>query len=55
MAPAAATICAVTSVCSRDSIVHGPAIIAKWSPPTLRPAMSSTVRAPWVIWLEASL
>ena len=35
--------------------MHGPAIVAKWSPPILRPPMSITVRLPCVTWLEASL
>ena len=55
MAPASRTIRAVSSVCSRDSTVHGPAIIAKLDPPTLRPAMSSTVRSPCLNCVEESL
>ena len=31
--------------CSRDSTVHGPAIMAKCSPPILRPSISRTVRS----------
>ena len=54
-APADATACAAVSTWSRDSTVHGPAISVKWSPPTLRPAMSSTLGRPPVTWAEASL
>src|SRR5512132_3213174 len=55
-APAAWTARATSSVCSRDSTVHGPATRQKVSPPpTVRPAMSSTVGASWYSSLEASL
>jgi hypothetical protein len=50
-APPALTASATSSVCSRDSTVHGPATRQNVSPPpTVRPPMSSTVGA----WCESS-
>ena len=44
-APAAATVRATPSVCSRDSTVHGPAISANVSPPpTVRPSTANDGR-----------
>src|SRR5215210_3761200 len=55
-APAALTARATSSVCSRDSTVHGPAIRQKVRPPpTRRPATSSVVGSWWLSSLEASL
>ena len=43
VAPAASTARAVSSVCSRYSTVHGPAIRPKYSSPIFRPSTSITV------------
>ena len=55
-APAAATARATSSVWSRDSTVHGPAIRQNVSPPpTRRPAMSNSLGSWWLSSLLASL
>src|SRR3954447_8143793 len=55
-APAALTTRATSSVCSRDSTVHGPAIKQKVElPPTRRPLISNTLGASCLTSSEASL
>src|SRR3954447_23374059 len=54
VAPAALTASAVSSVCPRDSTVHGPAISANASPPTRRPRTWMTVGS-GVVARETSL
>ena len=54
-APASLTVRAASSSTSRDSTVHGPAIVAKCSPPIRRPSISRTVRCSRRYWSEASL
>ena len=47
VAPAAATASATANSWSRDSTAHGPATAAKWPPPTLAEATSTTVSSGW--------
>ena len=55
-APPAATTPATSSVCSRDSTVHGPAIRQNVvPPPTTRPAIENDVASWWASSEEASL
>src|SRR5215207_1586708 len=55
-APAAATVRATPSVCSRDSTVHGPAISANVAgPPIVWPSTANTVGSWWASSDEASL
>src|SRR3954451_23968269 len=55
-APPALTIRATSSVCSRDSTVHGPAIRQNVAlPPTVRPLTLNALGALWLSSSEASL
>ena len=45
--PAALTARADSMTCSCVSTEHGPAMIAKWPPPTLTPRTSTTVSFGW--------
>ena len=48
-APAFCTSLAISVICSSDSTEQGPATIISFLPPTVRPAMSSTVLSGWNI------
>src|SRR5215213_9446245 len=55
-APPSRTVRATSSVCSRVSTVHGPAIRQKvWLPPTVRPSTVNAVGSWWASSEEASL